>query len=160
MEQTLKETQNLSLVLDDKNLFISELTGKELIVNRRDVFFAYIDPKFSDFGLDSPCWPTDAINFRVYELENDLTFLDIFKSLSLNLNKLVFTQSQIVDFCENHRSRLRDEGYALLFLTKRNDEFFVIESDIFSNGYGAEIYRLTDPEVRMADSYYVVVPMA
>jgi hypothetical protein len=150
------ETNSLILILDNKDLFIEECDGNQLINEAQDVFMACIDSRFETLGFKFSL-PTPETNFKVYELDDDLTFEKIFRSISEDLDKLVFTLSQIISFCRKFRKKLPDNQYALLFLTKNNGQYFVINSDVFSSGYGAEISSFDSPDILMADDYYYVV---
>ncbi|MCK9438536.1 MAG: hypothetical protein WC164_02135 [Patescibacteria group bacterium] len=154
---TETKTNSLILVLDDKDLFIEECDGKDLITEAKDVFAACIDDHFEALGFNIPFASTPETNFKVYELDDDLPFEKIFKSISKDLDKITFTPAQIINFCRKFRKVLPDNQYALLFLTRNNDHYFVVNSDVFSSGYGAEINPLHRPDVLMADDYYYIV---
>ena len=150
--------RDLILILDDKDLFIKECDGKDLITEAKDVFKACIDTNFDKLGFNFPCSPTPRTNFKVYELDEDLNFEKMFKTISQDLDKLSLSPAQIVNFCRQFRSSLPSKHHAILFLTKHHGHYFVISSDVFSSGYGAEIQFLHQQDFLMADDlYYIVV---
>jgi hypothetical protein len=80
--------------------------------------------------------------------------------MSDDLNKLVMTQSQIIQFVQKHRKWLRTDGYATFFLFKVGDEFFV--ADVFFNDDGrleVYVYRFSDDDVWRAEvRHRIVIP--
>ncbi len=83
----------------------------------------------------------------------------MFNSLSTDLDKLCLTQDQIIEFCTNHPSWLRQDGYGTFFLFKVKDEFFVCSVHVRDGGLCVGVDRLADGCVWDADgAHRVVVP--
>ena len=115
-EKILKLIQN-SLMLD-------KLNGSEILADAKDVF-AYIDSDFKNWKADEMGVATEETAVDVYEMTKDATYVQMFGSLSTDLNKLCLTQAQIKNFVVKHRQYLRMDGYATFFLFKSNNHFFV-----------------------------------
>ena len=94
-----------------------EIDGEETLAQAKDVFAAGI------YGAvkRSACKATPKIKMVVYEMIKDGTFQQIFGGFGENLKRLVWTESQIVVFCRNHRDLLRKEGYGTFFIFEGED---------------------------------------
>jgi len=121
--------------------------GKDYIAKAEDTFKSWIDGDFKNWGLDKAGSKTKETLLEVREITENGTFNDIFGSLGEDLDKLVMTQSQIISFCGKHPTLLRQEGYATFFLIKENDEYFVVDVDVNSDGLYAGVGRLEDDRV-------------
>ena len=129
-----------SLAISEK-LYLSELDGRAIIAKAEDVFKSWIDFDFQNWGLNKESKVTPEIEVQIYEMVKNANFKDIFTSLSDDLDSLCLTQSQIIDFCEKHRSHLRQGGYTTFFLTKKDfekpateDNLFVARVFVYSHG--------------------------
>jgi len=80
---------------------INSTKGDRLIINQRR-FFTYIDPKFKIFGLDKKSKQAPETEVEIYKLIEDSTFEQFFKKFNAPLEKLFFTQDQIIDFVEEN----------------------------------------------------------
>jgi hypothetical protein len=47
---------------------------------------------------------------------------------------MCLTQAQIIEFCKSNKDKLRAEGWANFFLFEENNEFFVADVDLNSDG--------------------------
>ena len=73
--------------------------------------------------------------FRVYEMIEDGSFADIYKSVGELLDDLCFeSREQIDEFCRVHRDKLRTDGYATFFLFKVDGNFFVASVHVDDDG--------------------------
>lgn len=93
----------------------------KLISGAEDVFNGYLSSSFDDFEKDTKAL---AATVEVREMTQDANFKQIFEELG-DLDKLALTQGQIIEFCKNHKDKLRDDGYATFFLMKKDTDFFV-----------------------------------
>jgi hypothetical protein len=90
--------------------------------------FSYIDSDFNNLtGLDATF---NEQNFEVLEMDKDATFKEIFTQPE----KMAMTQDQILSFVENHKDKLRTNGYATFFLLKNNEDFFVVFVYLYDDG--------------------------
>ena len=94
------------LVKTDTIFQIPPTDGKDNIANSKEnfriVFFEEEEIKKSDFVSKA----TTNTNARVYSLIKNSTIYKMFKSLNKDLNKLCFTQAQILMFLNEHRNEL------------------------------------------------------
>lgn len=104
---------------------------------------------FYDVSFDSECHNLNneqgssrETEVKVYELKQNATFFQMFTSLNDDLNKLCFTQSQIVNFCEKNFEYLRQDGFVTFFLFKENNEFFVAKVNVKFGRQTVFIHRL------------------
>ncbi len=154
-----------SLSISEK-LSLSESDGEAIIFKAKNVFKHYIDPGFQNWDLRRKSKTTLETEVEVYEMVKDATFKDIFISLLDNIDSLCLTQSQIIDFCEKHRSHLRQDVYATFFLTKKDfgkpateDNLFVVSVRVFSDGLDVLVFHFDDARVwRAGFRPRVVVP--
>ncbi|OGL61895.1 hypothetical protein A3C09_04415 [Candidatus Uhrbacteria bacterium RIFCSPHIGHO2_02_FULL_47_44] len=134
----------LRRLFEDETITIAPCDGSRYVAKEKGVFKAYIEGLFASWGLDKPGQSTVAANVSVYEMIRDATFAQMFGSLGPDLDKLCLSQHQIVEFCETHSARLRQEGYATFFLFKEGDQFCVARVDVFADGLCVCVYRLED----------------
>ena len=92
--------------------------GTRYVGKEKKVFPGYIDGDFQNWGLNVTSQATPEMDVRVEEQDRDGKFLDIYHSVSLDLNQLCLSQHQIVDFVVEYESWLRTDGYATFFLFK------------------------------------------
>jgi hypothetical protein len=138
---------------------IGACDGSRFISTATRTFSIGVDKEFARWDLDKRRSATLATNVSVYEQIERVTFVQMFGSLNSHFDKLAFTQDQIIEFCEKHRSRLRKDGYSTFFLFKEDDQFFVARVNEFTNGLYAIFYRLDYGDAWSAGyRYRVVVP--
>ncbi|HOZ53400.1 MAG TPA: hypothetical protein PK142_01840 [bacterium] len=142
-----------SLAISEK-LSLSESDGRAIISQSEDIFKSYIDSDFKNWGLNKESKATPETEIEIYEIVKHANFKDMFTSLSDDLDSLCLTQSQIIDFCEKHRSYLRQAGYAAFFLTKKDfekpateDNLFVVLVGVDSCGLDVSVHRFDDAHV-------------
>lgn len=125
-EDTPEETPTDILSLVPTGALTLDVTdGTQIIAHADEVFKAWIDGDFRNYGADEKSGPTLETPVAVYEMAKDATFKQMFTSLGAPREKLCLTQSQIIGYVQKHREHLRKEGYATLFLFKSNGKFFV-----------------------------------
>ena len=117
--------------------------------------FSYIDSDFKNLTDKEKVWNKET-TLEVLEMEKDGTFKDFFT----DPDKMVMTQGEILSFVQNHKDKLRTDGYATFFLFKVEDKFFVALVRLYSGG-GLEVYvrPFSDGDVWLTESLHrVVVP--
>lgn len=117
-------------------------TGKDYIAEAKDVFKSYIDSDFKHLNLDKESEARPETKLAVYELVKDAKFKDIFTG---DLDKICLTQSQIIEFCKNHKELLSDSW--TLFLFKENDKFFVARVLFDDDGLGVNVNEFANDHV-------------
>lgn len=118
-----------------KNISIPALDGKETIA--KSTMFAYIDSDFKNLGLNKVGEKTEGKLFEVLELDKDMTFKEMFTQPE----KQWMTQAQVLAFIKEHGDKLRRDGWATLFLLKKDDEFFVTFVRVYSGGLRVGVSR-------------------
>ncbi len=156
----------VKLISGAETLELDETDGKATIAKAKDAFPGWIDSDFKGYGCDVKSEPTKKAQVSVHEMIKDGTFAQIFNGMSDDLNKLVMTQPQIIQFVVLHRKWLRTEGYGTFFLFKVGNEFFVasvywrdggqLEVDVnrFSNDYvwdAEDRHRFVIPQLALAN---------
>lgn len=149
----------LRLISGGEALTISARDGSRTIAKAKNTFLSGVDRDFTSWGLDNKGGQTEETPVDVYEMIKDANFKQMFTSLSPDLDKLSFTQDQIIEFCEKHQDWLRTDGYATLFLFKENGKFFVAYTFVFSRGLHVYLRRIEDVCVWDAEfRHRLVVP--
>lgn len=105
-------------------LTVGPTDGQRNIAHAGDVFKAGIDPGFVRWGLDHSGKPTEETKVVVHELAQNATFAQMFAFLTPKLDRLVFEQDQVIDFCEKHMERLSRTGWTF-FLLLNEGKYFV-----------------------------------
>lgn len=146
-------------LLSIPDLVIESLDGRKTIAEAGDIFKSYLDSDFKNWGLDNFSEKTEEAPVQVYEMVQNASFSQMFKSLSNNLDDLRLTQHQIINFCEKYPNNFRQDGYGDFFLFKENDEYFVAFVCVDSGGLIVLVNRFEDGCVWSAgDRLRVVVP--
>jgi hypothetical protein len=140
--KTKKNPSILQLISGGEKIMIEASDGKAYISDAKKTFKSFIDGNLKNWGLNQSGPATEEILVDVNEMVGDGTFVQIFTTLSSDLEKLVMTQAQIIRFCEKHPTWLRQEGYATFFLTKVGGEYFVVNVFVSSGGLYVRVYRL------------------
>jgi hypothetical protein len=143
----------------DEKIIVGATDGMKTMAEARGVFTGYLDPNFKSWGTDKSCQqatkPTKAV---IYELWADATFSQMCGSFA-DLNTLVWEQSQIVKFCQEHSNKLRQGVNVAFFHFKVGDELFVALVDVFAGGLRALVRRFGHDHVwRAGNGRLVVVP--
>jgi hypothetical protein len=156
---TTSEREPLSLLSERK---IKAVDGTATIVQAKDVFNSHcgISKDFKAFRTGRKDLPTKEILVDVYYLCRDATLLEMFESLSSNLDSLCLTQAQIIEFC-SHSTDLFEHNIMknIFFLFKVEDQFFITTVSMLQDGLRATVSRLKSSGFwRRSDDNLVIVP--
>jgi hypothetical protein len=133
----------LRLISGSKRLVINATDGHETLARATDVF-RYIDSNFGRWNCNTVGPPTEETTVQVHEMVSDSTFLEMFNSFGVTIDRLVLTQAQIKQFATRNPDWLKKGGNGTFFLFKTGDEFFVAAVYYFSDGrLGVRVRRLT-----------------
>lgn len=138
----MQPTPILRRLYENKTITLAASDGSRFISAAASTFTAGIDQRFTKWGLNKPGNATPATDVSVFKIIEDTTFPEIYSSLSPDLNKLCFTQDQIIEFCERHRSKLRKGGYATFFFFKEGDWFYITRVLVVTDGLNVYISHL------------------
>ncbi len=135
--------------METKNCILKCVSGEEALMvknNSKEIIaaatkvFAVIDSEFNSYDLRVCEQENHERRVAVYEMVkgNDLNFEKIFTSFNVSLQKIIMTQSQIIDFCRRHPKHLHKHGLATLFLLEKYSglraEYSVVRVFIGCNG--------------------------
>jgi len=84
-----------------------------------------VDSDFADWGTDVPGEAKPETQFEVFEQDGNGTFAQIFGAFGVDLDKLCWSQDQIITFVESHANLLHPKGWATFFLFRVGEELFV-----------------------------------
>lgn len=130
-----KSVTHLKRLYEDEQIVLDPTDGKRLITQATDIFTAYFDQKFEQWGLDVSAQPTGTTEFAVHEQIMDGTFVENLGSLNQPYVELCSTLHQTIEFVVKHHSRLRGDRYGNFFLLQRTDgELFVADVHVGSGG--------------------------
>lgn len=152
-----KENSTTLLFSKGESIIIDACKGKETLADAKDVFKSGINSDFKNWNTNKPSKNTEETAVQVHEIVKDSTFVQMFGSLGTDLDKLCLTQSQIKNFCKKHSNWLRTDGYATFFLFKVDNQFFVADVYVRSDGLVVYVRRFEDNNVWVADRAYRVV---
>jgi hypothetical protein len=123
-------------------LILDAVDGSEILADANEVF-GWIDSNFKSYGADEKGSATEMTPVDVHEMAKDGEFVQLFSSLSADLNKLCLSQHQIKNFVVKHRDWLRTEGYGTFFLFKSKSNFFVADVRFDSgDSLGVDVHEL------------------
>lgn len=147
-DPVLTKPDCLKLISGSEKIIIEASNGKEVIGRSKDTSKSYVDPNFKDYGLEKPGAATAKTQLDVYEIVRDATFVQVLDSLTLDWNRLVMSQAQIIIFCKKYKSWLRHEGHETFFLVKKDakrsatiNNLFVVGVDMHSVGLNFDYFR-------------------
>lgn len=135
------------------DLFLEECDGQQIIANSKNIFYL-IDSDFKNYGANEKGVATPKTPVEVHELVKSGKFSQIFGSMNSDLNKLCFTQSQILNFIKNHKNWLRTDGWGTFFLFKSGEKFFVAGVDVASLGLDVRVHHFGRGNVWYAERRY------
>lgn len=125
----LKDNNNkdifLRLISAGENLIIDACDGTETLANVRGVF-EYLDPNFRNWGADESGLTTEKTLVEGYAVAKDGNFYQLLSSLSSDVHKLFFTQSQIIGFVGKYKRWLPTEGNGTFFPLISYKQLFVV----------------------------------
>jgi hypothetical protein len=136
--------------------------GQATLTEAKDLFVDGIDDDFEAWGTNVPGEATGQTNVIVHEMIKDGTFAQVYGAFGVELGKLCLTQSQIIQFVQNHGEWARKVDQAIYFLFRVGEKFFVVDvrlgvdrsvADMRLRGGGrfiADAYTLGDAYKRSA----------
>jgi hypothetical protein len=149
----------LRIIPGGENLTIESLNGKTYISNAKKIFKSYIDGNFKNWRLNQASLATAETMVDVREMINDGTSIQLFVSITSDLDRIIMTQAQIIRFCEKYPNWLHQNGYATFFLTKVSGRYFVVSVFMDSIGFYVQVYWLGRDRVWLGEhSCRVVSP--
>jgi len=153
-----KKNEILTLVSDGEKLVIEALPAGNTTINRAKETFFHVS-SFEYIGLDKEQIASEETEVNVYQsTQMFTTFSEMYNSLGVDLNKLCFTQSQIINFCQKN-SQYLCQGGPTFFLIKNNDKFLVVRIHSFANGLQASFDPFNDKNpLEDVSKYHLVVP--
>lgn len=118
----------LEQVFKDQPLTISPCNGTRTIASAEKLFVS-IDEKFYLSALNESSCSTNGIFVQAYDcLKLAVLLRQVFSSFKVDLNKLCFTQDQIISICENHIQYFGKDNF---FLFKLSEKFKIARVRIY-----------------------------
>lgn len=133
VKELVVANQVVRLISGGEQLMLDACDGKRTIVRASDIF-VHIGSHFKNWYMDIAGKATPKTSMAVYEIIEDVNFVRMFTSLSGDVNRLVLTQDQILNFIEKYRNWLRQDDWATFFFFSVGDELFVALTRIFFDG--------------------------
>ena len=137
----ISQTSHAKLTSENTEIILDATDGSRFISEAKSTFKSGIDLDFKNYGLAKKGKKTAKTPVDVYEITRNGISKEIFKSLDTNLDKLVMTQNQIIDFCEKYPFWLNKNGCSNLFLTKKGRNYFVVNVYVISDGLSVYVRR-------------------
>jgi hypothetical protein len=134
----------LRLISDDEKLILPLSSGSRYIANEKNVFKSFIDSDFVQWGLNKPSYVTKETKFTIYEVTQDASLLQMYESLPGRWDQKIFTQNQIIDYCERFKEYLSGDFAETFFLAKRHSFRPVRESKPEENIIVVHVYAHGD----------------
>ena len=147
----------LKLISQGLRLVLYPSDGSESIIEAKKTFTEYIQGDFGKNGLEEKGIATEETEVVVHEMVGDGTSPQIFAELSPDLDKLVLTQHQIIQFCQRFRAWLRQKGFSTFFLMKVDDSYYVVVVHNDPNGLDVRVRNLIDTQVWPGENHRRIV---
>ena len=135
-----KQTPITSLVENGRSFSINATKGEKTISKATDLFTVWIDERFETSGFNKPGKPTQKILAKIHRINKKESLVKTFSSISLDFNKLVLEQEQIIDFCAGYPSLFLQEDVGTLFITKADGWFYAVLVVTRKNGLEVMLY--------------------
>lgn len=134
----------LKVIPGSERLIIDACNGEKTFHNAKNIFPAGIDgakKRWKKGNLGTQIIPTTRTIVQVHCIKyaEEFTIDQLFSSLRSDINNLLLTENQIIDFCEKHPEWLNTNRHGTLFLTKIGPRTFIANIDTFYNGLGGVI---------------------
>lgn len=110
----------LRLISDDEKLILPLSSGSRYIANEKNVFKSFIDSDFVQWGLNKPSYVTKETKFSIYEVVQEANLFEMYGSLPGRWDQKIFTQNQILDYCEQFAEYLSGDFAETFFLVKKH----------------------------------------
>ncbi len=130
MESNKLESNILRVIASD--LCIKALDGSRLICDANNVFKAFVEKDFINWGMNKYGASTAESKASVFELISNASFCDLFMAMPGPWRQKYFSQNQVIYFCENFSEWLK-QGHTTIFLCKINEAMDIDESNPGSN---------------------------
>lgn len=130
-----------SLVVNGREFPINSTKGEKTISKATDLFTVWIDEKFETSGFNKPGKPTQKILAKIHKINREESLVKTFSSISLDFNKLVLEQEQIIDFCADYPYLFLQEDVGTLFITKADGWFYAVLVVTRKNGLEVMLYN-------------------
>ena len=157
MEKNNKNQPTLKVISGQEKLVIEALDGKSIIGRNKTLFAAMIDNRFEEWGLNKNSPETPETEVVVCKLQKNATLIEIFAGITLDLEKLVFTQAQVINFCRKYPGWLVKKKFGTFFLIKVGLEYYVV--DVCSNADGLMIFsHRLGSDVSWKKGRHIVIP--
>jgi hypothetical protein len=111
--------------------------GKRTLAQASNIFKGYLDPDFYNWKMDVKGQPTKEMPFEIFELVKDGTFNQVFGAFGVELDKLYWSQDQVISFIEKHADLLHLQNHITFLLFKVDNGFFVVDISSFVGQLGA-----------------------
>ncbi len=158
-----KAPSNLKLLTEGTGFVIDETDGSKKFLTS-DTFGNISDFATFEKIIKSPVNPPkEKTPVNVYKVIKDAKFTQLFGGLSLDLGKLCFTESQIINFVEKYPFWFNDNKGGTFFLLNLFDKYF-IASVYFAdapevNKIWLRLYKLDLTKIWMEkDNHFLVTP--
>lgn len=134
----------LKLISSDEELTLDACDSERTIAQATDVF-AHIDSNFKNWGTDKAGKARPRTLVKVFKMQQNANFAQMFTFLADDVNLLCLEQEQIIQFARKRRNWLRKDGFATFFLFKVSSQFLVAYVYLYSDGgLRVSIYRFGD----------------
>jgi hypothetical protein len=111
-----------SILIPTEEIIIPACNESRTFADAKDVFPSQF---FEDDFWDKPTVATEEISAQVYKQMTKATFVQMFDSVGVDLNRLCLTQRQITSVCKRYPRLVRWNGYGVFFLLKEKLTFFI-----------------------------------
>lgn len=125
----------MHLKLKEQVFVIDECSNKKIIARAKKLF-TYIHPDLKKHGGIQKGGKTPKIEVESHEIIYYGTSYQLFSEVNLDLNKLCFTQNQILNFVEKYKNVSKD--WNRLFLIKSHRRFVLIHVYFKGNYLGID----------------------
>lgn len=145
-----------------KDVILEECDGTDTITgNDPDILCEYSRMFYSDRKGK----PTPLMTVRIYDIEVDTTFEQMFLLVGREFNSLYFTQHQIKQFCKDNKEMILNTKKKFVFLYKNQSKLSIlyVDAGLTKHPFYKEYLYFTEVSlkskaIRRALSFLIVAP--
>ncbi len=117
-------TDYTQMIFETETFILDAVDNDQTIERAKRVFKGYLDWRFVK-GLNTDSALIKPTNAGVHRVIKDGKFELYFNSFSRHLDSLCLLRARIIQFCDEHRNRLSNNGCGTFFLYKDGEDYLV-----------------------------------
>ncbi len=147
MEENTYLDNTLYLPIQDEEMYIEAVDGKETIADARDIFAFPLINQTSILSMSVSGNPSERLSVMPYEVLGEQKFEEMFLNLSSDFERLILGQAQIANFCRRYLTWIKNRNTPTVFLTPIERTYAMVFVERLNTAWDSdEVYYSTAQE--------------